>query len=170
MRYLKIITASIAIGSLLSLAACKKDEKKADDKGDKGDDKGDDKGATKTTDTDKANPCAGGKMSLDAKKDMANKMVGMMGDVATAITAGAEDCAKMTEGLNGVADKHKDFIAKMKEMMAKGEEKDPAFDKWFEETHGETMKNTLGPAMVGAAKCQTDEAFKAAMAKVMPSN
>lgn len=171
MRSLKLTISALAIGSLLALGACKKDDKKKeDDKGDKADDgKADDgKGAAKTTD-DTANPCAGknpcgggGDMSMDDKKAMAGKVVEMFEAVAKVVTDNEADCAKMAEGISKLADENKDLIAKGKNM-----DDDPEFKKWFDETHGEKLKTTMTGAVTAMMKnCQKDKAVQDAFKKL----
>lgn len=165
MRSLKMITTALAIGSLLALGACKKDDKKKED--DKGADKGtadDGKGAAKTTDT--PNPCAGknpcggggGAMSMDERKEMAGKVVAMFEAVGKVITENEADCAKMAAGVQKIADENKDLIAKGKAM-----DDDPEFKKWFDETHGEKVKTVMTAAVTSMMKnCQTDKGVQAA--------
>jgi hypothetical protein len=167
MKTLTKITTVIAIGSLLALGACKKDKKEGGDETAEGKKPTD---GTENPCAGKENPCAAGKTSMEDKKKMANDMVAMLGEAAKAIEANPEDCAAMAGALNKVADDHKAQIDKIKEMMAKGEEKDPAFDAWFKETHQDNMTKTMGSAM-GAMmkKCAQDEGVKTAWANIMPS-
>lgn len=173
MRTLKVIIASLAIGSLLAFAACKKDEKKGDDKGEKTDKKDGDDTATagKTTD-DTANPCAGknpcgggdGAMSMDDKKKMAGEVITMFENVAKAVEENAEDCAKMAEAVQKVADANKELIAKGQSMR---KDDDPEFQKWFDETHGEKLKTTMTGAMTAMMKkCAEDEGVKKAFGAI----
>lgn len=165
MRTAKVIIASLAVGSLLAFAACKKDDKdkESDDTAD--DTTGDDTAAGKTTDDTAANPCAnpcgdssGGDMSMDDKKAMAEKVVKMFDEVKVAVEENVDDCPKMAAAVQEVADANKDLISQGKSM-----DDDPEFKKWFDETHGEKMKATMTGAMTAMMKkCGEDEDVKAA--------
>jgi hypothetical protein len=170
MRTLKVITASLAIGSLLAFAACKKDDKKKEDDTTKADEKTDDTTAAGKTTDDTANPCAntdenpcgGGDMSMDDKKAMAGKVVTMFEQVAKAVEENAEDCAKMAEAVQKLADDNKELIAQGKSM-----DEDPEFKKWFDETHGEKLKTTMTGAMTAMMKkCGQDEGVKKAFSSL----
>lgn len=165
MRTLKVIIASLAIGSLLALSACKKDEKKEDDTA-KTDKEGDNTAAKpadeKPADEKPADDSAGGDMSMDDKKAMAEKVVKMFEEVAKAVEENAEDCAKMAEGVQKIADANKDLIAQGKSM-----DEDAEFKKWFDETHGEKMKTTMTGAMTAMMKkCGEDEGVKKAFSSL----
>jgi hypothetical protein len=157
--------SALAIGSLLALGACKKDDKKGDDKAADKDKNGDDKGAAKPTDDTAANPCGddgaknpcgGGDMSMDDKKAMAEKIVTMFEAVGKAITENEADCAKMAAGVQKIADENKELITKGKAL-----DDDPEFKKWFEETHGEKIKTVMTGAVTSMIKnCKDDEGVK----------
>ena len=165
MRTLKVIIASLAIGSLLALSACKKDDKKKEDDTTATDKEGEDTtGAAKTTDdtatdtTATDDTAAGGDMSMDEKKATAEQVVKMFEEVAAAVQANKDDCPKMAAAVEKIAQANKELIAKGKTM-----DEDAEFKKWFDETHGEKMKATMTGAMTAMMeKCGQDEGVKKA--------
>jgi hypothetical protein len=164
MRQIKLLTTALAIGSLLALGACKKDEKKNEDDTAKTDEGKTDDGAGKTTDT-AANPCegktdegGGGDMSMDDKKAMAEKVVAMFEAVGKAVQDNESDCNAMAAGIQKISDENKELTAKAKTM-----DDDPEFKKWFDETHGEKVKAVMTGAITAMMKnCAEDKGVQAA--------
>src|SRR5262245_51302527 len=68
-----------------------------------------------------AAPAAAGAEPTAEEKDLAEKAVGMMEEIATAAEGAAGDCKKAAASMQPIVDKNKDIIAKGKEM-----DKDPA--------------------------------------------
>jgi hypothetical protein len=108
---------------------------------------------------DPAEPTA---MTLEEKKALAGQVVAMFDEVGAAITANEADCAAMATEIDGIATRHADLIAKGKTI-----DDDPEFKTWFDETHGEHIRTTMGAAVQSMMKnCAEDEGVKAAFQRL----
>ncbi len=158
----------VALTSLLSVSACKKDDKKeaaepaakttetpAADKA------AADKAATAPTDAPKADEApaadkaaAAGDMNRD---EVAEKAIALFTKMNETVKAGAGDCDKIGADLTAV-------IAEGKDVMEAGKkfDEDPEAKKWFDETHGKTIEGIMTEMMGGLSTCMDNEAVKKA--------
>jgi hypothetical protein len=160
----------VALASLISVSACKKDDKKEATEP-----------AAKTTETpatDKKadHPAAGEAPKADhpAKTDeapaddkaaagdmnreeVATKAIALFTKMNETVKAGAGDCDKIGADLGAVITEGKDVMEARKAF-----DEDPEAKKWFDETHGETIKVIMTEMMGGLSTCMDNEAVKKA--------
>lgn len=111
-------------------------------------------------------PPAAGTLSLDEKKEIANGVVAMFDEVATAVQANEQDCAAMAAAIDGIATKNADLLARSKKIDGDADEE---FKKWFQQTHVQHVQQTMGGAMQSMQKkCGEDQAVRAAFGRLGP--
>ena len=159
----------VALASLLSVSACKKDEKKeatepaakttetpaTDTKADAPADeapKADE--AAKADEAPAADTAAAGDMDREA---VATKAIALFTKMNETVKAGAGDCDKIGADLSAV-------IADGKDVMEAGKkfDEDPEAKKWFDDTHGKTIEGIMTEMMGGLSTCMDNEAVKKA--------
>ena len=98
----------------------------------------------------------------DAQVALADKLVSVMQQMGTDITAAGKDCAKAADAVKAGAAK----LEPMKDEVKKWEKvskDDPQVKAWFEANYMSKMMGAMAPMMAVAQTCATDAGFTAAM-------
>jgi hypothetical protein len=152
--------SALLLAALLATTACKKKEETGATDPAKTTEPA--KTAEPTTPTTpepaKADPAAGGKMTVD---EAGAKLTAVMDKVGTAITSAGTDCAKMGANL-------KELTAEVKATMESGKhiDADPAMKTEFEEKYGAKAMKQMESWMPNVEKCKDNaevQGFFAAM-------
>lgn len=152
MTRFKLILSALAMFGLILSAGCGKEEAKSE--GDSPEAaKPAEEGATPTAAEKPADkPAAGGDMN---KEEMAEKMLTMFKAMAKAATDNKGNCDAMADAMEKIINDNKALME-----AGKNFDKDPENKKWFEETHGEQIKEIMGSMMAPMMECQDNEKLK----------